>query len=345
MVTPNNIFISVIMPVYNCELYICEAVGSILNQTFSNFEFLIIDDASTDKTVEIIQKYNDSRIQLIIKPQNTGLSNSLNYGLSIARGKYIARMDGDDISLPERFEKQVAFLEDNPDVVVCGTIFSIFGSDKIVKYPENHEKIKFRLLIENCVVHPSVMIRKQVLDEYSIIYDISKEPAEDYDLWIKLISKGKFYNIQEALLKYRFHDSQVSNKRLEQQIKTSIKIKVGLLISHCSGILIDEKRVLEKIIKDKTINDFDKIKTFSIIKQKIIESNSDLFFEPNMLYNYFYYKEKNIVRCFFLNRKNFTPRIYIQYLKIKNKLDYKIPIKEEFKLFIKSTIFWKVKKK
>lgn len=102
-------FISVLMPVYNCENYIREAVESILNQTYANFEFIIIDDASTDQTVAIIQSYKDKRIHLVVKPKNSGLTNSLNYGLTIAKGKYIARMDGDDISLPNRFQNKLKF--------------------------------------------------------------------------------------------------------------------------------------------------------------------------------------------------------------------------------------------
>ncbi len=121
--------ITVIMPVYNCELYIKEAIDSILNQTFTDFEFLIIDDASTDKTVSIIKEYKDFRIQLIEKEGNKGISDSLNYGLKVAKGEYIARMDGDDISLPERFVKQVTFLDSNPDVILCGSNFGIIGTE------------------------------------------------------------------------------------------------------------------------------------------------------------------------------------------------------------------------
>ena len=117
--------ISVLMPVYNCELYVQEAIDSILNQTFIDFELLIIDDCSTDKTVEIINNYADKRIKLTTKPHNTGLTNSLNYGLSIAQGQYIARMDGDDVSVLDRFEKQVKFLDTNPDIILCGTWYQL----------------------------------------------------------------------------------------------------------------------------------------------------------------------------------------------------------------------------
>ena len=150
--------ITVLMPVYNCELYIKEAIDSILNQSFSDFEFIIIDDASSDSTVSIIKAYDDPRIQLIVKQQNSGYTNSLNYGLSIAKGEYIARMDGDDISFSERFEKQIAFLDKNPDVVLCGTFFKIIGMDKVIVVPEGHEDIKVAMLKDCSTVPPSISI-------------------------------------------------------------------------------------------------------------------------------------------------------------------------------------------
>ncbi|RTY96453.1 glycosyltransferase, partial [Flavobacterium bomense] len=221
--------ITVILPVYNCELYIQTAVESILNQTFTDFELLIIDDASTDATVAIIQKIEDSRIQLIQKPVNSGYTNSLNSGIKLAKGDYIARMDGDDISYPERFAKQIAYLETHPEVVVCGTTYKIMGNDKRITLPEHHEAIKISLLWGNCISHPSVMIRKKVLDQYSIQYDTSKEPAEDYDMWVRILSLGKLHNLQEVLLEYRLSSNQVSRKRADEQKKNDIATKFQLL--------------------------------------------------------------------------------------------------------------------
>ena len=245
--------ITVLMPVYNCELYIREAIDSILNQTLTDFEFLIIDDASTDKTVEVIKTYNEGRIKLVVKPSNTGYTNSLNYGLQVAKGEYIARMDGDDISFSERFAKQVAFLDANPDVVLCGSWFSIIDSGTVKKLPENNEAIKLALLRGNCIAHPSVMMRKQILNELSVVYDVSKEPAEDYDLWVRLLSLGKLHNLQEALLNYRMHSTQVSHKRAEEQKKRVIETKFELI--NLLGIVWDagEHKVFEKIFNDKTI--------------------------------------------------------------------------------------------
>lgn len=225
----NNPTITVLMPVYNCELYIKEALESILNQTYADFEFLIIDDASTDKTVCIIKTYNDSRIKLIEKPRNTGYTNSLNYGLTLAKGKYIARMDGDDISLPERFAKQVTFLDANPDVVLCGTLYQIIGTKNICNHPLKHEEIKVKLISGCYIAHPTVMFHKSVFESYELQYDPNTEPAEDYDLWARLIFLGKIVNIKEVLLYYRVHLKQTSILFNEKQKKISQDISIRML--------------------------------------------------------------------------------------------------------------------
>ncbi len=221
--------ISVLLPVYNSELYIRDAVDSILNQTFSDFEFIIIDDASTDKSVEILQSYSDPRIQLIVKPKNSGYTDSLNYGLTIAKGEYIARMDSDDISLPTRFEKQVEVLQKNKDVVVCGSWISVFGNNMesvIFEAPQNPIEIKLTFLSYDCIAHPSVMFRKSCME--NLEYQKEFVPAEDYKLWSEVILKHDFYIIQEALLRYRQHENNISKIKAENLVISDLKIKTDL---------------------------------------------------------------------------------------------------------------------
>lgn len=333
--------ISVLMPVYNCELYIKEAVESILNQTFDDFEFLIIDDASTDDTVNIIKKYTDSRIQLIEKPINTGLTHSLNYGLNIAKGDFIARMDGDDISVLQRFKKQIDFLDANPDVVLCGSFFSIIGTNDVIIVPEDYESIKLTMLKRCCIGHPTVMMRKAIFDKYSLNYDVTKEPAEDYDLWIKLLDKGEIYNIQEVLLYYRLHISQVSVKRQAEQDMKAIETRLNLLVQGCNDLILEELNVISKILSNIKIINFHEIVLFLVVKQKILKSNKIEFFEFNGFNQYLYDLEKFAVRSYFLRNQYYSPLGYLQYLKIRNKLNYKFTVIQEFKFFIKSAIFWK----
>lgn len=203
--------ISVVMPVYNGEKYLREAIDSILNQTFTDFELLIINDGSSDSTESIIKSYNDVRIEYIKNGQNLGLINTLNKGLNLAKGEYIARMDQDDISHPERFAKQVAVFEKNHDIGVCGTLFTLFSKkneDLLIEHPENHDSIKIGLLTRCLIGHPTVMMRKKAINNYQ--YDINYQAAEDYELWTRLINVTKFYNIQESLLRYRFHDTNMT---------------------------------------------------------------------------------------------------------------------------------------
>jgi glycosyltransferase involved in cell wall biosynthesis len=216
--------VSVILPVYNCEQYIYETVLSVLKQTFTDFELLIVDDCSTDKSVSIIREFNDSRINLIIKQKNTGYTDSLNYAVSIAKGKYIARMDGDDICLPTRFEKQVAFLEKNTDVILCGTAIQFIGFyNGIKQYPLKHEDIKIKLCFVTPFCHPSVMGKKEVFLQFP--YDKNFEPAEDIHLWSRIVKMGKLENLDEILLNYRTHEMQVSVSKKEIQNQKALSIR------------------------------------------------------------------------------------------------------------------------
>jgi glycosyltransferase involved in cell wall biosynthesis len=332
-------FISVLIPVYNCEKYIQTAIESVLNQTFSNFELLIIDDKSTDNTVEIIQQFQDERIRLVVKEKNSGYTNSLNWGIANAKGKYIARMDGDDICLPTRFEKQVSFLDANPDVIACGSSSIIIGTDTVVAVPENHEEIKLALLKGNCMIHPSIMIRKDSIDKFSISYDTSKEPAEDYDLWVQLAIIGKLHNLQEVLLHYRIHENQVSNVRNENQKNIAKQTRFKLL-NHLPFAKTDKKiNILKKFIETDISIQFEEILLYNKkIKEHILQSNINGFFEQNGLEDYLNGIEYETVKSYFLKREKYNPSIFLNYLKIKSVVPLKFSFKDEFKLFFKSFI-------
>lgn len=198
------------MPVYNVSAFVTEAVKSILNQTYTDFELLIINDGSTDKTWDEVLKITDKRILLVENEKNIGLANTLNRGVELARGKYIARMDGDDISMPDRLEKQYKLLENNPDIDICGAGYEFFGSRNYkVIYPEKHENIKIGLFFGCCMIIP--LFRRSSIIESNLRYDQQYFPAEDYRFWTECITKGlKMYNIPDVLFRYRMHPSQVS---------------------------------------------------------------------------------------------------------------------------------------
>lgn len=215
--------VSVVMSVYNGEKYLREAIDSVLNQTFSDFEFIIINDGSSDKSLSIIQSYNDKRIVLIDNDGNKGLIFSLNKGLEIAKGKYIARMDADDINLPERFKKQVDFLESNTSIGVLGCDYISFAenSSQIVKSIHDKFKIKSFLLFTATMCHPTLMLRKQILVDNNLNYSENAKHVEDYDLWCRLVLLTDFCNLNELLFKYRDHASQVSHKNIDTQLINS----------------------------------------------------------------------------------------------------------------------------
>lgn len=224
----NNPMISVVMSVYNAEKYLDEAIQSILNQTYKDFEFVIINDGSTDKSLEIIEKYKkeDERIVLISR-ENKGLIVSLNEGIEIARGKYIARMDADDISLSERFEEQIKFMEENNDIGVCGTWVELFGENKketLWKMSSIDEELKTRLLFSVTFAHPSVMMRKELIDKYKLQYKEEYKHAEDYKFWLDFSQYTKFANIPQKLFRYRYLETSVSriadNAKDEERYKT-----------------------------------------------------------------------------------------------------------------------------
>jgi glycosyltransferase involved in cell wall biosynthesis len=335
--------ITVLMPVYNCELYVLEAVNSILNQTYAHFEFLIIDDASIDNTVSIVKRQLDSRIQLIEKPINTGYTNSLNYGLKIAKGKYIARMDGDDVSFPERLAKQVAFLETHPETVLCGTNYKIIGNNKKISIPETDSAIKVALLKGNCICHPSVMFRKEVIDRFSIIYDTSKEPAEDYDMWVRLLSYGKLHNLEDVLLEYRLHTTQVSRKRVEEQKRTDVEMKFQLFNYLDLELNSSDINFLNKFFNEIEIVDFCDGKLFKAIQIKLSNSNLNCFFDPIGFKQYLIDMEADFVKKCIFNQNKYSPFIYINYLVAKYKWGIGLTFNQEVKLFVKSLIFKKIR--
>jgi len=204
--------VTVLMPVYNGEKYLNEAIESILNQTYKDFEFLIINDGSTDNSVKIIESYNDPRIHLVHNEKNLKLIASLNKGLNIAKGEYIARMDCDDVSLPDRLLKQVQYLDNHPDVGVlgCGTknvdenLNTISEPERPLTYLQN----KWKLLFSSTLMHPSVMYRKELILKYGG-YSHEFIHAEDYDLWSRLIDFAIIHQIPEILVYLRKHSQNI----------------------------------------------------------------------------------------------------------------------------------------
>lgn len=207
--------VTVFMPVYNSEQYIKEAVESILNQTYKNLEIILVDDGSTDRSIEIIKSYKDDRIRLIQNEKNMGIPYTRNVGLKEAKGKYIAIMDSDDIATPKRIERQVDYLEKNPDIDAVGSYYIQFGEKaekKVTPKYTKPEELKIMLMFYNPIANPSATVRKETLDKHNIKYNLDFFVAQDYQLWVQLAKVGKIEIIPEFLLKYRFGHENISKK-------------------------------------------------------------------------------------------------------------------------------------
>lgn len=219
--------ITVLMSVHNNEKTVGRAINSILNQSFGNFEFLIINDASTDNTSEVIKSYNDDRINIVNNKKNLGLTRSLNKGLRKARGKYLARIDADDISLTSRLKKQVNFMVKNPEFTLLGTSFNIINNKnqivKEVKFNTTPEKLYYDLIFQNMFAHSSVIFK---LDEALKVggYNETYKYSQDYDLWHKLANIGKAWVLSDILTLWHDDPDNISGRKAKEQKLASVNI-------------------------------------------------------------------------------------------------------------------------
>ena len=221
--------VSVIMSVYNGQEHLREAVESILSQTFTDFEFIIINDGSTDRTQEILEEYarRDKRI-VILEQENIGLTKSLNRGIHKARGEYIARQDGDDKSFPARLEKEYGAFCSNKNLVLVGTWFRENYNDKYfseVKLSLTSEELRRRCFLQNCFAHTSAMFKRKINNELAL-YDESFECSQDFELWMRLAARGEFEIVKETLVERRIHKSAITRKRRLHQCYSAFRARL-----------------------------------------------------------------------------------------------------------------------
>jgi glycosyltransferase involved in cell wall biosynthesis len=281
--------ISVVMSIYNePEEWLRESIDSILNQTFTDFEFIIINDNPERQLNDtILKEYQkkDNRIVIIENEKNIGLTKSLNKGIKQAKGKYIARMDGDDISLPHRLEKQYYYMTKNSNCIVCGSSVKFFGIKKGIKYyPMYHFECINLLFLNSCFAHPSVMLRKRVIVENNKYYKEDYLYSQDYRFWVDLVNYGEFHNIKETLLKYRI---------------SGIQISITKSIAQNNFAYLSRKKLIHKLIIDKDI------------KQKLFKST----FTPKQI-KFFSKKTKypSIIPLLWLSLNKYSLSVFMYYL-------------------------------
>lgn len=271
--------VSVVMPVYNGEKYLKEAIDSILNQTYTDFEFIIINDCSEDNTEKIILEYKDERIVYLKNEFNMGISRTLNRGIEISKGEYIARMDADDISLPNRFEKQVAYMDEFKMVGVLGTGIIIFGEgiEEIpYSFASDMQQAKADLFFNSSLAHPTVMIRKKVLLVNNLAYEEEYEGLEDFVLWWRISKFAEVNSLEEKLLYYRKHLSQVTKTRSKEFYRKYNRFIKERLSVFSIDLNDNEYKLLEKYCNGKQ-ELFTYTETITYIKmlKKLLDNNKE----------------------------------------------------------------------
>ncbi|RXK88723.1 glycosyltransferase family 2 protein [Chlorobaculum sp. 24CR] len=248
--------VTVLMPVHNGERYLKEAIESILAQTFADFEFLVIDDGSTDRSRQIVESYGNPRIVLVANADNRGTVHVLNQGIALAKGRYIARMDADDISLPERLERQVRFMDEHSEVGVSGAGMRVLKKGKLkntMMLPTGDQELKIQLLFSTCLYHPTVIIRTELAKAHP--YPDNLVYTQDYNYWTRLAPLARFANIDEILLHFREHEGQISTRKADLQITNARALRTEYL-KRLAGEVSDEQLAIHHAIAENR-NDID----------------------------------------------------------------------------------------
>ena len=281
----NRPCISVIMSVYNAEKYVGDCIRSILGQTFSDFEFIIINDASTDSSPEIIRSFRDKRIRLLNNRERSYPTR--NKGLRVARGKYICIMDADDISLPHRFERQVLFMEQNPQYGLAGSGYRVLGKERDLYRESDYQKIKVQLMRNNCFIHPSVIIRHDLLKKHKLRYIRKYYYSSDYDFLARAARYFPITNIPEVLMHYRVHEGQVTMQFRKRQAELADEISIDQLRYIGINPTKEETGMHLNLLKGNPIEYSRKLKLYKWIN-RIREANlKACFYDKNELEAFF----------------------------------------------------------
>lgn len=323
------------MPVFNGETYLPEAIDSILAQTYGEFILLIVNDASTDRTQQIIEEYaaKDPRVQFLLNPKNLGAAKSRNIAIDRATTEFIAFMDADDIAVSSRFEKQLNFLKAHPEVGLCGSWFTYLGKEnKVIDHHAHHEQLKVDFLSHCPVQNSSVMLRKPHLG--ALRFDEDMVVAEDYSLYSQLIAKTKFHNLQESLIFYRWHDKNISQTEGDRLAAYDFEV-VARQLQHL-GIATSHPD-LEHYVRAVWLK---KKQSLQTIKKVIVAAN-DLK-ERNKKYQYYEQDllekqiDQTIIRTI-RNAQTYDMDFY-KYLKKESGYFKKIPKLDRSLIFFKSRI-------
>lgn len=331
--------LTVLMPTYNVAPWVEEAIQSVLNQTYHDFELLVVDDASTDDTLNRVRSLDDPRIRIASFPNNVGLSENLNRGLNIIDTELVARMDGDDIAEPDWLETGIRVLDSHPEVGVCSFGFQFFGTKtSLVRFPEHHEDSKAQMLFGCTVIVP--VFRRAIMVDNHLRYSTEAFPAEDYMMWANVYRVTQVYNVQRTLFHYRTHASQISTARREAQIKKSNEVRLKMLHWLNPDFTDDEKQdFLDSFVpcKIESKEDIAKLKRFA---QLLINRNTYGNYSNHALQHRFklhvgYGALEYVEHTYFPHR--YSPIAFIRL--IISGLYTTLPTRNRHKILIKCLLF------
>lgn len=284
--------VTVVLPVYNSERFLADAIQSILDQTYFNLEILIINDGSSDESEDIIKSYVDPRINYLKLESNVGLIRALNIGFSQASGEYIARMDADDISIVDRIEKQVKFLNEHPDCSCVGGALKIIGSQEIIHFYSNYKTNRSFSLFESPCAHPAIMLRTEHVN--GLKYNLDFDCAEDFKFLSDLLQFGEVSNIPDVVLEYRKHDMQISHTKFNLQKNSHTKI-VAENIAKNFNLAVNQE-VLHRYFRFEILTKKELIEVFSIYFKIFLKSLQDMRFDSRYIARRLKYLLADIVK-------------------------------------------------
>jgi glycosyltransferase involved in cell wall biosynthesis len=335
--------VAVLMTVYNASEFLKEAIDSILNQTFTEFDFVIVNDGSTDSSESIIKHYKDDRIKLLSYQENKGFAYALNVGLASISAKYIVRMDADDISLPIRIEKLVAYMEANSSIGIYGSSLKRFGKDNEIWNPAiNDAAIKARLLFATAMMHPTIIIRNEVLTSTQLKYRNNFPPSEDYDFFYRLSAFTNFANTNEVLYHYRIHTTNMTAMSFEKRIESKKRL-YQFILSDFGIVPTEDELLLHFGFSKNTLlpnytnlkkykNWLNKIKNYNLIHKKINTSELELLLQNKWDRLFYVLLNNNAVNIFsyiIISRK-LSARHFTYFLKLS--------IKKQLHLFKRNSV-------
>lgn len=333
--------VTVLMPTYNVAPWVEEAIQSVLHQTYRDFELLVVDDGSTDDTLEHVRAIKDPRIRIAAFPNNVGLADNLNRGLDLINTELVARMDGDDIAEPDWLETGIKVLDSHPDIDICSFGFQFFGTKtSLVRFPELHEDSKAQMLFGCTVIVP--VMRRKVFTDNNLSYRTDTFPAEDYNLWARAYRVAKVYNVQRTLFHYRTHPTQISMARRQAQIEKSNEVRL-LMLDWLSPNFNDEEKqyFLDRFVpcKIEQRQDIDRLQQFADL---LISRNTQGHyntpalrrkFKSHISYGALAYAEEKYFD------KGYNP---IRFLRLLTSGFYcTLPAKNRRKIFVKSLLIKK----